>query len=94
LALAVTLLACPAYAEDLNPVSEPSGHAMLLDLLILRPVGLVATAVGGIGYVVSLPFSAAGGNAEQARRTLVEDPAYYTFGRPLGDTNPADDPLR
>jgi hypothetical protein len=75
------LLAMPAQAarED-----EPSAAAMAADVLIARPLGIVATTLGAAIFVVSLPFSAAGGNIGQAADTLVVWPARETFVRCLG----------
>jgi hypothetical protein len=69
------------YLEDLG---EKGGY-MAADLAVLRPIGIAATAVGAVIYVISLPFSLAGGNEEEARQKLVIDPATYTFTRPLGE---------
>ena len=69
------------YSEDL---SDKGGY-MVGDLLVIRPVGIVATAVGTVVYVISLPFSLAGGNEEEARQKLLIEPAEYTFTRPLGE---------
>ena len=52
---------------------------------VVRPLGMAATAVGAVIYVISLPFSLAGGNEAEARQKLVVDPATYTFTRPLGE---------
>ena len=75
------LLAMPAQAarED-----DPSAAAMTADVLIARPLGLVATVLGTAVFVVSLPFSAAGGNVEQAADALVMGPVRETFVRCLG----------
>jgi len=62
-----------------------SAEAMVADVVIARPVGLVATIVGSAVYVVSLPFSLLGGNEKQAREKLVEDPSKFTFKRGLGE---------
>jgi len=35
-------------------------------------------------FVVSVPFSALGGNSQEAWNSLVVSPADYTFKRPLG----------
>jgi hypothetical protein len=77
----------PALAAEAAGSAEEgrSGGAMAVDLLLLRPLGLAATVIGGVLFVVSLPFSAAGGNADEARQKLVEAPAGYTFQRPLGE---------
>jgi hypothetical protein len=69
------------YIEDFD---EKAGY-MAGDLAVLRPLGIVATAVGALVYVISLPFSLAGGNEQEARQKLVIDPAKYTFSRPLGE---------
>lgn len=73
--------AMPAQAA---PEDEPTALAMTGDVLIARPVGVVLTAVGAAAFLVSLPFSAAGGNVEQAADTLVMGPARETFVRCLG----------
>lgn len=62
----------------------PSAEAMAADVILARPLGLVATTLGTAVFVVSLPFSAAGGNVEEAAETLVVGPARETFVRCLG----------
>ncbi len=96
-ALGLVLLA-PWYANA-QPVDEsPSFLAMTGDLLVARPLLLVTTVAGTAVFLVSLPFTAAGGNLEQAGEMLVEGPARATFVRCLGcrssapkrQTTPAD----
>ncbi|MBN1277484.1 MAG: hypothetical protein JXA35_08315 [Deltaproteobacteria bacterium] len=58
--------------------------AMAGDILFVRPLGIVGTAVGTVLFIVSVPFSAAGGNTKEAFKELVAEPAEYTFKRPLG----------
>lgn len=87
-ATALTLSAGLAQAQDYRHGIDdsPSAAAMAFDLVVVRPLGLVAT-IGGIGlFVVSLPFAALAGEAptDQARKFILE-PARYTFERPLGD---------
>ena len=65
--------------------SEPSGGAMLADTVLVRPFMLASTVVGAVAFVVSLPFSALGGNIDEAGQKLVLEPAKYTFTRPLGE---------
>ena len=64
--------------------NETPAASMALDALLIRPASLVATVVGTVTYVVTLPFSALGGNAGEAGNALVLEPAKYTFVRPLG----------
>ncbi len=62
-----------------------STEAMVADVIIARPIGLVATVAGSVVYVVSLPFRLLGGNEKQAREKLLTEPAVFTFKRPLGE---------
>ena len=73
-----------SMAEDVE--EHPSALAMTGDLLIARPLGVVFTAIGTAVYVVTLPFSLAGGNAKEAGKELVVGPAEATFVRCLGCT--------
>jgi len=54
------------------------------DVLLVRPLTLVATVIGAGLFVVSLPFSALGGNVGEAGNTLVATPFKATFMRCLG----------
>ncbi len=78
------LLITPAYAADED---EPTAMAMAGDLLIARPGGIILTTLGAAAFVVSLPFSAAGGNVSKAAEHLVIKPAKTTFVRCLGCTS-------
>lgn len=87
--LIISLILCPlsalaATVEQETNIAQSSPEAMTIDLIALRPLGLVATLCGTVVFVVSLPFSALGGNTEEAWNTLVTNPAEYTFHRPLG----------
>ena len=77
--------ASTALAEEYFEKEDPSGGMMIYDFCVVRPVGIVATAVGGAFYIITLPFSALGDNTDEAAQALVKDPAAYTFKRPLGD---------
>ena len=79
--------ATTALSAEYFESEDPSGGAMMFDLAVVRPVGIVATAIGCLFFVVSSPFSALGGNIDIAGEKLVKDPAKYTFKRPLGDFN-------
>jgi hypothetical protein len=83
--LALVLLV-PQMGYSQAVEENPSALAMAGDLVIARPLLLAATVVGAALYVVSLPFSLAGGNAVEAGNTLVVGPATSTFVRCLGCT--------
>lgn len=86
-ALSVTL-AAPQISVAQQVDEDPSALAMAGDAIIARPLGIVFTAVGAVLYVVTLPFTLAGGNAKQAGKELVVGPAEATFVRCLGCTKP------
>ncbi|MDD2389875.1 MAG: hypothetical protein PHP23_09110 [Desulfobacterales bacterium] len=69
----------------MNNDEQLSGEKMVADALLVRPVGVVATIAGAAVFIVSLPFSALGGNTKTAWKNLVVKPATFTFKRPLGD---------
>jgi hypothetical protein len=90
--LAVGLVVCPfgsfVGAQDefaRFPTEERSSESMVFDLVLLRPAGIVGVVFGTGAFVLSLPFSALGGNTDEAFQRLMADPARYTFKRPLGD---------
>ncbi|MBC3206964.1 multidrug transporter [Pseudomonas sp. SWRI111] len=67
-------------------IQNPPAYAMLGDLLIARPLLVVATVIGAGAFVVSLPFTALGGGVGDAGQALVVDPAKAAFVRCLGCT--------
>jgi hypothetical protein len=96
LVVTVTLVAGPvggsAFAfqhtdrlEYYSPVEkEPTGGMMMWDALVMRPVGIVGTAMGSVVWLVSYPFAALGGNTDESTQKLVAEPFNWTFSRPLG----------
>ena len=89
LMLVASLLIVPfstaAIAQEYFETEDPGGGEMIFDLCVVRPVGLVATAVGMVAFVISWPFSALGDNSDVAGQKLVKEPVAYTFKRPLGE---------
>lgn len=67
-------------------IQNPPAYAMIGDLLIARPLLIAATAIGAVAFVISLPFSALGGNVKEAGKALVVDPGKEAFVRCLGCT--------
>lgn len=62
----------------------PQGEWILADLLIMRPLGIAACAVGFAGSVLALPFAAMSNSDKDVSRRLIAEPFAYTFTRPLG----------
>ncbi|MGQ9485680.1 MAG: hypothetical protein ACUVSA_12125 [Desulfosoma sp.] len=63
---------------------QPDGGIMLADVLIARPIGMAACAVGLVGTVLALPFATFSGNIYAVAERLVVEPFVYTFQRPVG----------
>jgi len=75
-----------AYARDYDMNGEgPSGGAMLADAVFMRLPMTAVTIVGAGLFVVTLPFSALGGNVGVAGTKLVKEPFEYAWVRPLGE---------
>jgi len=81
-------LVVPALSHANTIEEKPTALAMAGDLVIVRPIMLGITVIGTAVYVVSLPFTLAGGNSDEAAQTLVVGPAETTFVRCLGCTKP------
>ena len=85
LALSNVMFSANVAAYEMASSQEPTAGTMLADAFMVRPFMLVGTIVGTVTYIVTLPFSLLGGNAGEAGKSLVVDPAMYTFVRPLGE---------
>lgn len=76
------------YEEAFMPLDtgypEPPGELILFDVLVLRPLGLAASAIGFAGSILALPFAATSNSGDIVGRKLIQDPFCYTFARPLG----------
>jgi hypothetical protein len=80
----IMLLPRISWAQAIE--EKPTALAMVGDLAIARPFLAVMTVLGTATYIVSLPFTLAGGNSAEAAETLVVGPARATFVRCLGCT--------
>jgi len=83
LVLSANFAQADEYREDAG--TAPSASSMAFDLVVVRPLGAVATVLGVGLFVLNLPLSIVQGEppSAPAQRWIVE-PATYTFSRPLG----------
>lgn len=91
---AVGMASVPAYAEEIldDQINDrPTTLAMLGDAVIARPLGLGITVLGAGLFLVTLPFSALGGNVGEAAKTMVGGPGKATFFRCMGCTATQDE---
>ncbi len=91
--LAVVFVAGPAWAQNQQythfgrheHVQSPTGDMMLYDLVLVRPAGIAACAIGLVGSVLAFPFAAMSHSQDKMEQRLIKEPFDYTFKRPLGD---------
>jgi hypothetical protein len=88
----VALLVCTttgfsALAQDPKLEEETTAEGIIVDFVLLRPMGIISTAVGTVFFIASLPFSGSTGSIGVAFQKLVAEPASFTFARPLGEVN-------
>jgi hypothetical protein len=82
-----------AYASDYKNINgRPSGGAMLTDAVFMRVPMTLVTIAGAAVFVVTLPFSALGGNVGEAGTKLVKEPFEYAWLRPLGEMSARTEP--
>jgi hypothetical protein len=88
LLLAVSLMIIPfgssAVAKPLTHPIKNCADLMAADFAVVRPLQFVALVTGTVFFAVSSPFSALGGNINEAYQKMMAEPARMTFLRPLG----------
>jgi hypothetical protein len=70
-------------SEQPSPWNDPG--AVILDTMLIRPLGVVWTGVGFGFFLVSAPLVAPSGGTGESWDTFVYHPADSTFRRRLGD---------
>lgn len=87
------LFCCPAVPlfAQMVPIDQyeaqpmvPSGEAMVVDLLIVRPFSFAALVFGAAVSIVATPFALASRTTPEVYGRLLGEPYDYTFCRPLG----------
>jgi len=88
---AANVLTLTAFAVQASPGNSdgiiddsPSAASMAVDLVLVRPLSLVATVLGAGLYIVQLPIALTTGDAVTPGQKLIVEPAAFTFTRPLG----------
>jgi hypothetical protein len=84
--LALLATAAPVSAEAGSDRTSPEHAGRVgFDLLILRPLNLVTTAVSLVGAAIAYPVALPFGGQDHVVEYLVKNPVDRTFRRPLGD---------
>jgi len=81
---------CSAEMYAKETANAPSAEEMALDVVLVRPLGIVSLAAGTAFFIVSLPFTIPSGSVGAAARRLVAEPFKFTFTRPLGERDGFD----
>lgn len=71
------------YGSD--TVTGDRASDMAVDLVVVRPLGLVGAVISAAGFIIALPFTIPTGTVGDTAREWVGDPLEYTFNRPLGE---------
>jgi len=83
--LCVFLMPAPVLSEEGN---EPSGEAVVIDLVFMRPAGLVSIVVGTGIFIIAIPFTVPTGSVRVAAKRLIKEPFIFTFVRLVGEGMP------
>ncbi len=68
--------------------NKPGGSAVLLDVIIVRPLSFGSLILGSAVWLIAAPFALMADGTEGVKtvsRPLVVEPAKYTFKRSVGD---------
>lgn len=85
LALILIPLGSAAFGASDYVNDDMTPERMAADVLVVRPIGMVASVAGCAIYLISLPFSIPGDNADKVWEKAVVAPVKYTFDRPVGE---------
>lgn len=77
-------IGAPALAQESDSDSDISVVSIVGDFFILRPLGIATQILGASLFVITYPVSATMGNTDAVGKKLIDDPAKFTWGRPLG----------
>ncbi len=91
LAALLTLPATITPASDMTDYEETDGTAIVLDVLIARPLGIASLALGTVIFIVALPYTIPSWTIGRTADKLVADPFRFTFLRPVGEVWEAGD---
>lgn len=92
--MVVTLFVAIALIAASGPAFGSDELNIPVDVLVIRPVTLVATVLGTALFVVALPFAIPSGSVKMTAKTLIVEPFKYTFTRPLGEFDETREPSK
>jgi hypothetical protein len=63
------------------------GEAIIFDLFVLRPLGVISCALGFATTIIGAPFIVGRDNAREIGDALLNEPGNFTVIRPLGQVD-------
>jgi hypothetical protein len=88
LLLAVALFVGSLYSEGWTQEKISNDELNIIDVLIARPLGIVAAAGGTVIFVVALPFTLPTRSVEDSFNLFVVQPWKFSFVREFPDETP------
>ncbi len=82
----VALLMVPSTRALGAYPDKPDGSAIVLDVLLARPLGIAAIALDVGVFIIARPFTLPTRSVGTAAGRLVTEPFRFTFIRPVGET--------
>ena len=74
------------WAAEYFTKDDPVAHGWsAVDLIVARPLGIVAGLVGTTIFVLALPFTIPSGNVGNATDMLIAQPFQFAFTRKIPD---------
>jgi hypothetical protein len=88
LTLVMGSLYSSGWAGDEFRKDDPAAHGWsVIDLLVARPLGVVAAIAGSAIFVVALPFTIPSGGVRNSLDMFIVQPFQFSFRRDVPDEN-------
>jgi uncharacterized membrane protein YfcA len=86
--LVIVNLSAVGWTEDERTKDDPvTDEWNMIDLLVARPIGVVAGIVGTGVFILSLPFTIPTRSVDEAAQIFVVKPFKFSFERKFPDDN-------
>ena len=85
LILVSAALSMEGWAQSNVPTRNPDDEIPLMDLLIARPIGIIAGIAGTGVFIATLPFTLPTRSVPKASKMLITDPFHFSFSRQFPD---------
>lgn len=90
----IAVIALVVFAFSVSPAAAGEGYdnevsagSVAADVLLVRPLGIAATALGTGIFIVGSPFIVLSGSTSVAAKKLIGEPFAFTFLRDVGEIN-------